>query len=99
MYWMCRYIERAENTARFIAVNFILALDAPDPNGAQWMPLVMVSGDNALFEKKYGKSTDGQTMTKENVMSFLMFDTDNPNSILSCLTSARENARVVLKSS
>ena len=89
MYWMCRYIERAENTARFIAVNFILALDAPDPNGAQWMPLVMVSGDNTLFEKKY------TTPTKENVMNFLMFDTDNPNSILSCLTSARENARSI----
>ncbi|MCU0427213.1 MAG: alpha-E domain-containing protein [Candidatus Kapabacteria bacterium] len=90
MYWMCRYIERAENTARFIAVNFILALDAPDPKGAQWMPLVMASGDNALFEKKYGKEA-----SKENVMNFLMFDTENPNSILSCLTAARENARSI----
>lgn len=95
MYWMCRYIERAENTARFIAVNFILALDAPDPNGAQWMPLVMVSGDNALFEKKYGKAINAGAQSKENVMNFLMFDTDNPNSILSCLTSARENARSI----
>ena len=96
MYWMCRYIERAENTARFIAVNFILALDAPDPNGAQWMPLVMASGDNALFEKKYGTtSASADIPTKENVMNFLMFDTDNPNSILSCLTAARENARSI----
>jgi uncharacterized alpha-E superfamily protein len=90
MYWMCRYIERAENTARFLAVNFILALDAPDLNGAQWTPLVMVSGDDALFEQKYPAPA-----TKEAVMSFLMFDADNPNSILSCLTAARENARSI----
>ena len=90
MYWMCRYIERAENTARFIAVNFILSLDAPDPRGAQWMPLVMASGDNALFDKKYNRDA-----SKENVINFLMFDTDNPNSVLSCLTYARENARSI----
>ncbi|TAE22332.1 MAG: alpha-E domain-containing protein [Candidatus Kapaibacterium sp.] len=90
MYWMCRYIERAENTARFIAVNFILSLDAPDPRGAQWMPLIMASGDNGLFDEKYEKIA-----TRENVINFLMFDTDNPNSILSCLTFARENARSI----
>lgn len=90
MYWMCRYIERAENTARFIAVNFILSLDAPDPRGAQWMPLVMASGDNELFEAKYGKNS-----SRENVINFLMFDTENPNSVLSCLTYARENARSI----
>jgi uncharacterized alpha-E superfamily protein len=90
MYWMCRYIERAENTARFIAVNFILSLDAPDPRGAQWMPLVMASGDNALFDEKYNKDA-----SRENVINFLMFDTENPNSVLSCLTYARENARSI----
>jgi uncharacterized alpha-E superfamily protein len=65
MYWMCRYIERAENTARFLAVNFILVLDAPDLNGAQRKPLVIVSGDDALSEQKYPAPA-----TKEAVMSF-----------------------------
>ena len=97
MYWMCRYIERAENTARFVAVNFILSLDAPDPQGAQWMPLVMASGDNGLFVKKYGANADAnaQGASQQNVIDFLMFDTDNPNSILSCLVAARENARSI----
>ncbi len=94
IYWVNRYIERAENTARFIAVNFILTLDAPsianiENGGEQWMPLILVSGDDSLFAKRF------KEFTKENVIQFLTFDTENPNSILSCLTAARENARSV----
>jgi uncharacterized alpha-E superfamily protein len=89
IYWMNRYIERAENTARFIAVNFILTLDTHDHSANQWMPLVMASGDQALFNEHYAEPS------KQNVIRFLTFDTFNPNSLISCLTAARENARSV----
>ncbi len=51
IYWMCRYIERAENVARFIDVNLHLMLDLPvDPKG-QWEPLITVTGDHEIFQK------------------------------------------------
>jgi uncharacterized alpha-E superfamily protein len=89
IYWMSRYIERAENVARFISVNLNLSLDMPGEAGEQWRPLVITTGDDAQFQERYGKTT------KENVIQFLTFDSENPNSILSCLRSARENARSI----
>ncbi len=89
IYWMCRYIERAENVARFIDVNLHLMLDLPvDPKG-QWEPLITVTGDHAAFKNRYGAAT------AENVVRFLTFDVDYPNSILASLRAARENARQV----
>src|SRR4051794_33882660 len=92
IYWMSRYIERAENVARFIAVNLNLNLDLPGVVGQQWMPLVVTSGDHKPFEARYGKPS------KQNVIRFLTFDRENSNSIMSCLRSARENARAVRES-
>ncbi len=89
IYWMSRYIERAENVARFIAVNLNLMLDSPNTD-QQWQPLVNITGDHVDFTKRYGTAA-----TAHNVMRFLTFDRDNPNSIISCLRSARENARSV----
>lgn len=89
IYWMSCYIERAENVARFIDVNLHLMLDLPMGTTEQWEPLVHTTGDLLLFQQHYGKAT------KENVVAFLTFDADNPNSILSCLRLARENARSV----
>jgi uncharacterized alpha-E superfamily protein len=89
IYWMSRYVERAENVARFISVNLNLSLDMPGEAGQQWWPLVVITGDDGSFQKRVG------TPTKENVVEFLTFDKENPNSILSCLRSARENARSV----
>jgi uncharacterized alpha-E superfamily protein len=89
VYWMSRYVERAENVARFIDVNFQLTLDGPISGGQQWEPLVNTTGDHEEFKKRLGVAT------QENVIQFLTFDTANPNSILSCLRSARENARSV----
>jgi len=89
IYWMCRYIERAENVARFIGVNLNLLLDMPSEKDKHWLPLVMTTGDQALFEKE--KSVYDQ----EAVISFLTFDRTYPNSILSCLSAARENARSI----
>lgn len=92
IYWMSRYIERAENVARFIAVNLNLNLDMPGGAGQQWMPLVVTTGDHEQFVTRY------RTSTKQNVIRFLTFDRENPNSIMSCLWSARENARAVRES-
>lgn len=89
IYWMSRYVERAENVARFVDVNLKLALDSPDPAAQQWEPLVKISGDQEAFAKRYGDATS------ESVLNFLTFDSENPNSILSCLRAARWNARSV----
>ncbi|MFH1983498.1 MAG: alpha-E domain-containing protein [Pseudomonadota bacterium] len=91
IYWMCRYIERAENVARFISVNLNLLLDMPSEKGKHWEPLVMITGDQALFEKKCPDCTQEQ----EAVIRFLTFDREYPNSILSCLAAARENGRSI----
>ena len=89
IYWMSRYIERAENVARFVDVNLNLMLDLPGNSGPQWQPLVDISGDTEPFAERY------DTPSRRNVIQFLTFDTQNPNSILSCLRAARENARSV----
>src|SRR5258708_23130771 len=89
IYWMSRYVERAENVARFIEVNLNLMLDLPLGSAQQWHPLVETTGDADEFAKRY--STASQT----NVIEFLAFDQENANSIHSCLRAARENARSV----
>src|SRR5438270_6035864 len=89
IFWMCRYIERAENVARFVDVNLNLTLDLGVEGGEQWAPLVYTTGDHARFQELHGRPT------QQNVIQFLSFDEQNPNSILSCLRAARENARTV----
>ena len=89
IYWMARYIERADNIARFVDVNLHLILDAPVESQEQWEPLVKITGDHEDFEKRYGEPT------RDNVIQFLTFDRENPNSILSTVIKARENARSV----
>jgi uncharacterized alpha-E superfamily protein len=84
---MSRYIERAENVARFISVNLNLSFDLPGESQEQWWPLVHATGDDELFRQRMGEAT------KRRVIEFLTFDRENPNSILSCLFAARENAR------
>lgn len=89
LYWMNRYLERAENVARFIHVNLHLMLDMPGGADGQWQPLIRTTGDDALFAELHGEAS------QEKVMLFLTFDTKNPNSILSCIRRARENARCI----
>ncbi|MGH8502440.1 MAG: alpha-E domain-containing protein [Gammaproteobacteria bacterium] len=89
IYWVGRYLERAENVARIVDVNLNLMLDLADTAKEQWAPLVQTSGDAALFAERY------ETPTRDNVIWFLTFDPANPNSILSCVTAARDNARRV----
>lgn len=89
IYWLNRYIERAENVARFIDANYHMALDIPDNASDQWQPLINTTGDHELFKKLYGVAS------RENAIEFLAFDRENPNSIYSCVRAARENARSV----
>ncbi|MFN7925478.1 MAG: alpha-E domain-containing protein [Bryobacteraceae bacterium] len=89
VYWMARYIERAENVARFVNVNVHLMLDLPEGNSNQWQPLIDTSGDAAVFRERAGEATH------DSVVEFLTFDEQNPNSIVSCVRGARENARSV----
>lgn len=89
IFWMSRYVERAENVARFVDVNLNLALDFPEA-APQWAPLVATTGETELFDARYGGD-----VSRENVLSFLTFDLEAPNSIVSCLSKARENARSI----
>ena len=89
MFWMSRYVERAENIARFIDVNLQLSMDLGDVMREQWGPLIAVTGDEAYFRERYGEPT------RESVMDFLTFDENYPNSVVSCVAQARENARTI----
>ena len=89
IYWMNRYIERAENVSRFIDVNLHLMLDMSSGADEQWEPLLNATGDYLAFQERFGDPT------RENVVAFLTFDANNPNSVFSCLREARENARTV----
>lgn len=89
VFWMSRYLERAESAARFIDVNLNLTLDLGSQIDQQWAPLVYTTGDHEPFLEEYGE------FNRDNVWRFLTFDAKNPNSIVSCLRSARENARTV----
>jgi uncharacterized alpha-E superfamily protein len=89
IYWLSRYMERADNVARFVNVNLQLILDAPAVHRQQWEALVIASGDSKPFAERYSEPS------QENVIRFLMFDRQNPNSVVSCVRAARENARAI----
>ncbi len=88
IYWASRYVERAENVARFIDVSLNLMLESSG-HEHDWSSLVHTTGDHELFEKKYGRATP------ESVTQFLTFDEEYSSSILSSVARARENARSV----
>ncbi len=93
MYWMSRYIERAENIARIVDVNLQLLLDFRNLNeerlARHWLPIVQTTGDERQFFQLHKKAT-GNAVTE-----FLVFQVENPNSIVSSICQARENARMV----
>lgn len=89
IYWMSRYVERAENLARFVDVTLNMTLDLPLEVRQQWEPLVLATGDQEYFKEHYSYASP------EKVMQFLVFDTEYPNSLISSLQAARENARSV----
>jgi uncharacterized alpha-E superfamily protein len=91
LYWMSRYIERAENNARIADVNLQLLLDLTNPTELdllqQWDPIISSLEEDELFASLYDKP-DGKA-----VIDFVSLQKKNPNSIYSCLAHARENAR------
>ena len=91
VYWLNRYVERAENVARFIDVTENITIGSGDSSlfGNPWAPLVYITGDQEDFEARYG------VPSRESVLNFLLFDDKNPNSIISCVSKARENARTI----
>ncbi|WP_100629507.1 alpha-E domain-containing protein [Algoriphagus formosus] len=89
IYWLGRYLERAENYARFIDVNFNLMQDLPMDLKEQWQPLIAATGDLQLYQHSY------KDFDKNQVLFFLTFDQNNPNSMFSAISRARENARII----
>ena len=88
VYWLARYIERAENTARIILVNNNLLLDMPRSIELGWEPLVAITGSAELFREHHDEASE------RSVVRFLVADERNPNSIVASLRQARENLRV-----
>ncbi|HEY3329720.1 MAG TPA: alpha-E domain-containing protein [Capsulimonadaceae bacterium] len=100
-YWIGRYVERAEATARMVDVHYHAALEAFLPttvpvtvDGEEvgplgWQPILAISGNAADYAKRYGKEND------RDVLHFFAFDFDNPDSIVSVWTAGRENARSI----
>lgn len=86
---MSRQAERAENLARFIEVTLHMTLDQPEYMVDPWESLILVTGDNELFESKYGEATC------QNAVQFLAFDREYHSSMLTCLYAARENAKSI----
>jgi uncharacterized alpha-E superfamily protein len=84
-FWMGRYLERAENTARVLEVNQRMLLDMEVPLEQQWRPVLIISGIHDM---------PGQA-DAESVQTYLTWETANPSSIVSSLAAARENARII----
>jgi uncharacterized alpha-E superfamily protein len=91
LFWMARYVERAENTARMLDVNCQMALLPLSARGAQdgWQAVLSISELNQAFAQRYA------TVNARNLLDFMVRDESNSSSIVCCLSAARENARAV----
>lgn len=91
--WMARYLERAENMARLVDVNLKLLPDLVDLEADEinrhWLPIIESTGDEEAYRKLHPE------VSGRAVMDFMVFQAENPNSIVSTLSTARENARMV----
>ena len=89
LYWINRYVERAENISRFVEVSEAMALDCPPGSAEPWLPLIDANGDRELFDQLYPAGNS------EEVVRFLVRDEKNPSSLVNCIGVARENARQI----
>lgn len=95
LYWIGRYVERAECTARLLNVNYLALVEAPLAPGArgivteQWRPLLTITGDEEAFRARYERADAA------SVPAWLATDRENPGSICSSLAFAREGARTL----
>lgn len=89
LFWMFRYLERAENIARLLETGWHISLTSPDEVGNEWESLITTTGTGNLFFEKH------DTVDAVTVVNFLLRDKDNPSSVMSCMNGARNNARMV----
>jgi len=90
LYWMSRYVERAEDVTRILTVNFNTQLDAKVQDLQNvWRPIIAITGDDELFNKHFDE------YSSRTVSEFLLWHPDNQNAVTTCITLARENARSV----
>jgi uncharacterized alpha-E superfamily protein len=89
LYWMSRYIERAENMARLVDAGLRLALTRTESSADEWSSVVLSAGVKDAFDARHSE------YSAETVGDFLLRDTANPSSVVSCIESGRANARMV----
>ena len=91
LFWMARYMERAENTARMLDINYQTSLLPQSADMAEegWRGLLSISELTGPYYKKHSD------VSAQSVMDFMVSDESNPSSIAACLHAARENARAV----
>lgn len=87
VYWMARYLERVENTARLVGVYAELTLDLPRELELDWFNLILINDSEALFDAHY------RNRVERNVVKFMLADEQNPGSMRAALKMARENVR------
>jgi len=88
-YWLGRYLERSETTARLVTVYANLLIDMPRRMPLGWRPLIVITGSADLYDDLFA------TTSEKNVCRFLINDQRNPGSLLHSLSWARENARTL----
>ncbi|MCK5944117.1 MAG: alpha-E domain-containing protein, partial [Planctomycetes bacterium] len=91
-FWLHRYLERAGSMAGMIEVNLSTVIDMPVSAKDSWRALLIASGEEPAFVERHD---DGSTADGELVQDYLLWDRDNPMSLVQLLTMARENARTV----
>ncbi|MEO0370398.1 MAG: alpha-E domain-containing protein [Pseudomonadota bacterium] len=89
LYWMFRYLERAENNARLIETGQRIALTRSGAPTDEWTPVMQTTGTDLSFAEKY------EAVTKESAIDWMLRDPDNPSSVRSAIEAARQNARMV----
>lgn len=89
LYWMSRYMERAENITRFLEVANRMSLSAGRDRAAYWRPVLTIAGGEAAFAERYGERS------AVSVIEFSVLDPANSSSIYGSLRAARENAHAV----
>jgi len=93
LFWMSRYLERANSTSRLIGIKLVHMVETEDsmPEAAQWRPMLSIAG----HEETYAALHPAGEIEAEGVIEFLTREPSNASSVLNCLRLARENARIV----
>nr|WP_110721838.1 alpha-E domain-containing protein [Cognatishimia maritima] len=89
LFWMFRYIERAENIARLLEAGWHIALTRGSDGSNEWESILTTAGMNVAYQEKFDE------VTAQNVINFMLRDRENPSSVMSAITTARNNARTV----